>query len=166
MRSLWRGLVFSVFSVLFTIVATSHPQAETPACSPGSVLLRGDWGQARFSVDLAETAQDRARGLMFVESMPSSHGMLFVYPRPGRVSFWMKNTLIPLDMIFADGDGVVQRVHENAIPGDLTSIPGGRDIQFVLEINGGMADRLGIDEGTEMRHPAITADTAVWACAS
>lgn len=164
MRSLWRGLVFSVFSVLFTIVATSHPQAETPACSPGSVLLRGDWGQARFSVDLAETAQDRARGLMFVESMPSSHGMLFVYPRPGRVSFWMKNTLIPLDMIFLDATGTVRSIHHNAIPGDLTPIPGGEGILAVLEINGGLARSLGLTVGSQMRHPAFAADLAAWPC--
>jgi hypothetical protein len=78
----------------------------------------------------------------------------------------MKNTLIPLDMVFADGAGVVQRVHENAIPGDLTGIPGGANIQFVLEINGGMADRLGIGVGSEMRHPAIPDEVAVWSCAS
>ncbi|SDI04701.1 DUF192 domain-containing protein [Lutimaribacter saemankumensis] len=164
MRSLWRGLVFSVFSVLFTVVATSHLQAETPACSRGSVLLRGDWGQARFSVDLAETAQDRARGLMFVESMPSSHGMLFVYPRPGRVAFWMKNTLIPLDMIFLDATGTVRNIHHNAIPGDLTPIPGGEGILAVLEINGGLARSLGLTVGSQMRHPAFAADLAAWPC--
>ena len=103
---------------------------------------------------------------MFVESMPTMTGMLFVYEREQTVSFWMKNTVIPLDMIFADGAGVVQRVHENAIPGDLTGIPGGSNIQFVLEINGGLADQLGIDAGTEMRHPAIPQQTASWACAS
>ena len=143
---------WSVLSVVLVFVASPLVAAEAP-CREDVVYLRGDWGNAR-------------QGLMFVEEMPTMSGMLFVYDREQTVSFWMKNTLIPLDMIFADGDGVVQRVHENAIPGDLTSIPGGRDIQFVLEINGGMADRLGIDEGTEMRHPAITADTAVWACAS
>ena len=156
---------WSVLSVVLVFVASPLVAAEAP-CREDVVYLRGDWGNARFSVDVADTPDLRSQGLMFVEEMPTMSGMLFVYDREQAVSFWMKNTLIPLDMIFADGDGVVQRVHENAIPGDLTSIPGGWDIQFVLEINGGMADRLGIDEGTEMRHPAITADTAVWACAS
>jgi uncharacterized membrane protein (UPF0127 family) len=118
------------------------------------------------SVDIADTPELRSRGLMFVENMPAMHGMLFVYDREQPVSFWMKNTLIPLDMIFADSSGVVQRVHENAIPGDLTGIPGGSEIQFVLEINAGMSDRLGIDAGTEMRHPSISDDTAAWPCAS
>ncbi|MFN3157067.1 DUF192 domain-containing protein [Marivita cryptomonadis] len=130
------------------------------------MYLRGDWGSARVSVDIADTPELRSRGLMFVENMPAMQGMLFVYEREQPVSFWMKNTLIPLDMIFADASGVVQRVHENAIPGDLTGIPGGSEIQFVLEINAGMADRLGIDAGTEMRHPSISDDTAAWPCAS
>ena len=155
----WFGL-----SAVVALVATQTIAAET--CQDDTVFLRGDWGSARFAVDVADTPAERSQGLMFVESMPTMSGMLFVYEREQRVSFWMKNTLIPLDMIFADGAGVVQRVHENAVPGDVTSIPGGDDIQFVLEINGGMARRLGIDAGTEMRHPAIPDETASWACAS
>lgn len=153
---------WSVLSVLLALVS-SPVTADTP-CQEDIVYLRGDWGSARFSVDVADTPELRSRGLMFVEKMPTMTGMLFVYERAQTVSFWMKNTLIPLDMIFADDAGVVQRVHENAIPGDLTSIPGGSGIQFVLEINGGMADRLGIDAGTQMRHPAILGETAAWAC--
>lgn len=155
---------WSVLSGFLAIVASTA--AADPACSDDVVFLRGDWGSARFSVEVVDTPESRGRGLMFVESMPTMSGMLFVYDREQSVSFWMKNTLIPLDMVFADGSGVVQRVHENAVPGDLTSIPGGSNIQFVLEINGGMADRLGIDVGTEMRHPAIPDEIASWACAS
>lgn len=138
--------------------------ANTSSCADTALYLRGDWGTARFTVDVADTPAARSAGLMFVDHMPTMHGMIFVYDRPQPVSFWMKNTLIPLDMIFADEQGVVQRVHENAIPGDLTSIPGGDAIQFVLEINGGMADRLGIDAGSEMRHPAISQAQAAWSC--
>ena len=156
---------WSVLSVVLTLVASPGFSGDAP-CRDDVVYLRGDWGNARFAVDVADTPELRSRGLMFVKNMPTMSGMLFVYEREQTVSFWMKNTLIPLDMIFADGAGVVQRIHENAVPGDLTSIPGGRDIQFVLEINGGMVERLGIDEGTEMRHPSIATDAAVWACAS
>ena len=67
----------------------------------------------------------------------------------------MRNTLIPLDMIFADGAGRIARVHAMAVPLDETPIDGGEGIQFVLEINGGMADRLGLPPGAQMRHPAI-----------
>ena len=155
----WIGL-----SAALAIIASQAVAEEV--CRDDTVFLRGDWGSARFTVDVVDTPESRSRGLMFVEDMPTMAGMLFVYERAQSVSFWMKNTLIPLDMIFADEAGVVQRVHDNAVPGDLTSIPGGSGIRFVLEINGGMAERLGIDPGTEIRHPAIPAETASWACAS
>ncbi|MCR9155809.1 MAG: DUF192 domain-containing protein [Rhodobacteraceae bacterium] len=155
----------SFLSIVLLCVASSAVADEAP-CRDDTVFLRGDWGNARFAVDVADTADLRSRGLMFVEDMPTMSGMLFVYDREQTVSFWMKNTLIPLDMIFADGAGVVQKVHENAVPGDLTGIRGGSNIQFVLEINGGMADRLGIEAGSEMRHPSIQDEIAVWACAS
>ncbi len=76
--------------------------------------------------------------------MAKSAGMLFLYEQPQRAVFWMKNTLIPLDMIFADATGVVRHVHANAIPHDETGIDGGADILAILEINGGLAARLGI----------------------
>ena len=127
-------------------------------CADDKVTVRGDWGQATFTVAVADDAAERAQGLMFVEELPLLGGMLFVYERPQAVSFWMKNTLIPLDMIFAAPDGTIERVHANAIPGDLTSIPGGDGIQFVLEINGGVAARLGISEGDLMQHPSFGED--------
>lgn len=134
------------------------------ACAPDSLELRGPHGVARLHVELADTAEERARGLMFRAELPMSAGMLFAYDRPQPVNFWMKNTLIPLDMIFADHAGRVSRVHENAVPGDETPIPGGDGVQFVLEINAGMARRLGVVAGTALRHPAISADQAAWPC--
>ena len=133
------------------------------ACDLERVDLRSELGQTRFSVEVADTPRERSLGLMHRETMPRSAGMLFVYDKPQPVSFWMRNTLIPLDMIFMDKRGVVQRVHENAVPLDETGIDGGDGIQFVLEINGGLAGRLGIVEGAELRHPAIGADAA-WPC--
>lgn len=132
-------------------------------CAEDKVTLRGDWGQATFTVVVADDAQERAQGLMFVESMPTLSGMLFVYDQPQPVSFWMKNTLIPLDMLFAGADGMILNIHENAIPGDLTPIPGGDEIQYVLEINGGLSRRLGIAEGDLMQHPSMGSD-AILAC--
>lgn len=134
------------------------------ACSLSSVDIRGPFGQARFSVEIADDPQERAQGLMFRESLPMSAGMLFIYEQPQELSFWMRNTLIPLDMIFIDSAGVVQHVHHNAIPHDLTPIPGGRGIA-VLEINGGLAARLGIGKGSEIRHPAIKNEKVAWPCA-
>lgn len=134
------------------------------ACDPARVDLRGDWGQARFSVELADTAETRATGLMHREWMPTMAGMLFLYDEAQRVGFWMKNTLIPLDMIFMSPDGVVQRIHENAVPLDETIIMGGDGILAVLEINGGMARTLGITPGSHLRHPSLDQSLAAWPC--
>ncbi|MDF0599491.1 DUF192 domain-containing protein [Psychromarinibacter sp. C21-152] len=120
--------------------------------------------RARFSVEIADDPAEVARGLMHRESMPKSAGMLFIYPQPQTTHFWMRNTLIPLDMIFIGADGVVRKVHENAVPLDETPIFGGDDIQYVLEINGGLAGMLGIDAGDELRHPAVDQDLAAWPC--
>lgn len=140
------------------------PTASMAACSVDRLDLRGPAGQQRFTVEVADDGAERAQGLMFRENMPMSSGMLFVYEEPRNASFWMKNTLIPLDMIFADARGVVTRVHANAVPGDLTPIDGGEGVQFTLEINGGLAARMGIVEGAELRHPAIPQETAAWPC--
>ncbi|WP_245904225.1 DUF192 domain-containing protein [Roseicyclus mahoneyensis] len=147
-----------------TFAALVLPHAAEAACSEDRLEMRGDFGIVRFRVVIADTPQLRARGLMHVPEMPRMSGMLFVYERPQSVSFWMENTLIPLDMIFADETGLVRRIHENAVPLDRTSIPGGDGIQYVLEINGGMAATLGLSEGDQMRHPAIVQDIAAWPC--
>ncbi|WP_245306263.1 DUF192 domain-containing protein [Roseovarius aestuariivivens] len=134
------------------------------ACRDDQIHLRGDWGQARFTVDVADDNAERAQGLMNVEEMAQSAGMLFVYDRPRVVRFWMRNTLIPLDMIFADRKGIVRYVHHEAEPLSEDLIYGGNNIQYVLEVNGGLARQLGIARGSEMRHPAIAGDEVAWSC--
>jgi uncharacterized protein len=133
-------------------------------CAPDAAELRGPGAVMRFSVEVADDNAERAKGLMFRESLPTSGGMLFVYESPRRASFWMKNTPLPLDLIFMDATGTVTRVHENAVPFDTTSIDGGDGVQFVLEINGGLAARLGLGPGAVMRHPAVGQATAAWPC--
>ncbi len=134
------------------------------ACRPDVVELRGGFGSARFSVDVADDDQERAQGLMNVPSMPASQGMLFLYERPQRATFWMRNTLIPLDMVFVGEDGTVRHVHENAVPLDETTIDGGPGIVAVLEINGGLAGAIGIAPGAELRHPGMDQSLAAWPC--
>jgi uncharacterized membrane protein (UPF0127 family) len=148
--------------MLAVMMHASPAAADT--CAENRVDLRGPGGEARFTVEVAATPADRARGLMNRPRLGASRGMLFVYDQPQRVSFWMENTLIPLDMIFLGADGVVRRVHENARPLDRTGIPGGDDIQYVLEINGGLARRLGIAPGSALRHPSLDQDLAAWPC--
>lgn len=126
--------------------------------------LRGDFGQAAFNIEIADDDSERSRGLMFRESLSASAGMLFVYDTPQRAVFWMRNTLIPLDMIFADETGTVTFIHENAVPLDETPIDGGNGVKFVLEINGGLSSRLGLEVGNQIRHPSIDQTKAVWPC--
>ena len=141
---------------------TAAPAAA--ACREDVAEFRWDGGKARFTVEIADDTSERATGLMFREKMPAGSGMLFVYPGTQPVSFWMKNTLIPLDMAFIDETGRVAGVHANAVPGDLTAIPGPGPVRMVLEINGGLAARIGIAEGAELRHPAVDQAQAVWPC--
>ena len=147
-------------SLILSLVTAA---AQAAGCAPGIVELRGDWGEARFSVEIADEPEERARGLMFRESLPAGSGMLFLFERPHEASFWMKNTLIPLDIIFIGERGRVLRVHSNARPRDETPIPGGAGVKAVLEINGGLAGAIGIAAGSELRHPAFGADAA-WPC--
>jgi uncharacterized protein len=145
-------------------LALPLPALAEAACAPDRLDLRWPDGRESFAVELADTGEERAQGLMFRESMDPGSGMLFVYESPRQAQFWMKNTLIPLDMIFADATGTVTRVHSNAIPGDLTPIDGGSGVALVLEINGGLAERLGIAPGAQMRHPSVAPDLAAWPC--
>ncbi|MGL4234886.1 DUF192 domain-containing protein [Tabrizicola sp.] len=138
--------------------------AAEAACATDRLDLRWTDGRESFAVEVADDAEERARGLMFRTELAPASGMLFVYESPRRVGFWMKNTLIPLDMVFADATGTVTKVHSNAVPGDLTPIDGGEGVQFVLEINGGLAEKLGIGPGAELRHPAVPTAMAVWPC--
>jgi hypothetical protein len=147
-------------ALVFCLV-TSAAHAD---CRPDTIEVRGQGGVTRFTIEVADTNAERSQGLMFRENLPASAGMLFIYDSPRRASFWMKNTLIPLDMIFADKTGTVTRIHENAVPGDQTSIDGGPGVQFVLEINGGLARRLGVAEGSALRHPAIDQSVAALPC--
>jgi uncharacterized protein len=148
---------------LAAMVVPGFAVAEA-ACSPDRLDLKLPDGRESFAVEVADNDEERGKGLMFRPSLPKASGMLFVYEDPGRRKFWMKNTLIPLDMIFADQTGTVTYVHANAVPGDLSPINGGEGVRFVLEINGGLAATLGIVPGTVLRHPAIPSDLAVWSC--
>ena len=157
----------AVLLALITLDGAAGAALAAQGCSGARVDIRapvqsGQSGRESFAVEIADTPDSRAQGLMFREALAPDAGMLFIYETPRRAEFWMKNTLIPLDIIFADSEGRVITVHENAIPGDLTPIPGGEGVRFVLEINGGLARKVGIEVGSEMRHPRIT--DAAWPC--
>lgn len=165
-------LVATLVALLWAVSpqgAAAQTGASAPtagACSADMLDLRDDDTQLRFRTEVMDTPETRAQGLMFRESLPRFSGMLFVYDAAGPVSFWMENTLIPLDMLFFDGAGVLVRIHENAVPRDRTAIFGGEEIRYVLEINGGLTRALGIDLGAELRHAALAQDAAAWSCAA
>lgn len=138
--------------------------ATAQACSQDRVLVKGSFGEAQFVIELADEPAERGRGLMNRVSMARSAGMLFVFEQPQAVAFWMKNTLIPLDMVFTDRSGRIVHIHENAIPLDETPIPGGEGVYAVLEINGGMSSMFGIKAGDALQHPAFSGGPAVFPC--
>ena len=148
-------------AVILSAMAAGPALSE---CSESVVDIRWPDGKARFAVEIADDAAERAEGLMFREALPSSAGMLFIYPEPEPVAFWMKNTLLPLDMLFIDATGTIRKVHANAVPGDLTPIPGEGPTRMVLEIRGGLAAAIGIAPGAELRHPALDQGLAAWPC--
>ena len=145
-------------TALVLVLSAGAGAAQT--CAEDHVTVIGDFGRARFSVAIADDEAERAQGLMNVPEMPTMTGMLFVYEAPRPASFWMRNTLIPLDMLFAGADGTILNVHPRAVPLDETPIFGGDAVQYVLEINGGLAARLGIEAGDVLQHPAIGPEAA------
>lgn len=151
----------SLLTAITICMTASVAKADT--CSLDAVDLRWDGGASRFTIELADDPEERAKGLMFRKQLGRFAGMLFAYPTEQSVSFWMENTLIPLDMLFFDSKGVLQNVQENAVPLDRTSLFGGDNIQYVLEVNGGVVQKLGIKIGAELRYPLIKEDAA-WEC--
>ena len=112
-------------------------------------------GDYRFNVEVVDTPESRAQGLMFRTELADDAGMLFDFKEEREVSFWMQNTLIPLDMIFVGTDGVIDTIHVNARPQDVTSIPSEVPVQFVLEIPGGRSVEIGLKPGDTMEHDRV-----------
>lgn len=111
------------------------------------LVVEGESLCHRFDVWLALSRRQQMRGLMFVREMPDTSGMFFIYPRERDVSIWMRNTYIPLDIIFARADGVISYIEASAETMSDRSIDPGENSRFVLELNGGMTARLGISPG-------------------
>ena len=128
------------------------------ACSDeGRLVLHSSTGDYSFNVDVVDTPESRAKGLMFVQELADDAGMLFDFKEERPVSFWMRNTFIPLDMIFVGADGVVKNIHVNARPHDVTGIPSEGPVQFVLEIPGGRSVEIGLKPGDTMEHDRVGA---------
>ncbi|WEF22994.1 DUF192 domain-containing protein [Paracoccus sp. S3-43] len=159
------GLAALVLSAAFAVSA-----AAQIACAPDRAIFQTDGGPVAFQVELADDEAERAQGLMFRKALPQGTGMLFIYDTPRPVSFWMRNTYIPLDLVFLDERGVIRHIHRNARPLDETPIPGAAPgdpdpyRQVILEIGGGEAARLGLAVGQAMAHPRLHRDLAELPC--
>src|SRR6266699_776682 len=106
-----------------------------------------------FAVEMAVTPEEQAKGLMFRRELPEGQGMLFDFRHEQPTSFWMKNTYVPLDMIFIRADGRIARIAENTVPLSEALVPSGWPVRAVLEVNAGMARKLGIAPGDRVAHP-------------
>jgi len=117
------------------------------------LIIHAGGSTYKFEVELATTPAEREQGLMYRKSLAPNAGMLFLYPDEQQVAFWMRNTLIPLDMLFLKADGSIARIAHNAVPLDETPISSNATVKAVLEVNGGTAQALGIKEGDKVDYP-------------
>ena len=113
-------------------------------------------GTVTFTVEVATDPKTQRDGLMYRKTLPEQTGMLFIFEGEVEHFFWMKNTLLPLDMIFIRADGIIHHIHEKAIPLDETPISSQGKVMAVLEINGGEAEKLGLKPGDRVNYPAFT----------
>ncbi|WP_137754094.1 DUF192 domain-containing protein [Sphingopyxis sp. L1A2A] len=143
MRALLTALALSL-AVPITGCSQDASEAERAQTIPVTIAAKGQ--AHRFNVEVARTDAEQDQGLMFRTSLPADGGMLFPFAKPRIGSFWMKNTLIPLDMIFIRADGSIDRIAENTIPESLEPVVSGGEVSAVLELAGGTAARLNIDE--------------------
>jgi uncharacterized protein len=127
--------------------------AQLQSFETSSLVIVGAHGRHRFTVELAQTPEQLQQGLMFRPSLAPDAGMLFDFKAPTVATMWMRNTLIPLDMLFVDAVGTIVAIRARAIPGSDTIISAGVPVRAVLELNGGTAERLGIDPGDRVLYP-------------
>jgi uncharacterized protein len=139
-----------------TTTATREPLSDYPRVA---LVIESSGKRLPFKAWVADTPARREQGLMFVRRLGATEGMLFLFPADTSTAFWMKNTLIPLDLLFIRRDGTIARITANAKPMDLSPLPAGEPVLAVFEVAGGTAARLGLRAGdrlvTEALRPAI-----------
>ncbi|WP_136657201.1 DUF192 domain-containing protein [Nitratireductor sp. XY-223] len=140
-----------VIALLYLVLASGASVAND------RLQVTTETGTYDYTVELALTNGERAVGLMHRQWMAPDAGMLFRFDTVQPVSMWMRNTLIPLDMIFIRPDGTVANVHRNAEPLSERIIRSAEPVLFVLELNAGDADRMGLKPGDRIAHPIIKA---------
>lgn len=146
--------ICGVLALAFAALAPERPQAQqaAPAAGLEPLTIVSASGRHEFQVEVMRTPEQRARGLMHRQFMPADRGMLFDFKRTEPVAMWMQNTYISLDMLFIRADGTVARIAERTEPLSTRTIPSGEPVLSVLEINGGVAEKLGIKAGDKVEH--------------
>jgi len=127
--------------------------AQTPAFERTTLSIETAQGRHPFDIELALTSAQQSQGLMFRRKMAADAGMLFFHQRERVATMWMRNTILPLDMLFVATDGRVVHIAERAVPQSLTTISAGRPVRAVLELNAGTVRRLAIKSGDRLIHP-------------
>lgn len=150
LRPAFTGLVLVFALVLWTPAVAQQQKLNFATGTVKVVKQRG--GRHTFNVEIARSPAQRRQGLMFREKLAADAGMLFDYIKPQPISMWMKNTYIPLDMMFIDRDGIITHIAERAVPYSLQPISSNGPVRAVLEVNGGIVSRFQIQVGDEVRH--------------
>lgn len=152
----------TVFAATMALAGSAAALAQTGPLEDLAAFPRGklEIGEGKkvkhtFDVWLADNPGRQAQGLMFVRALPDMRGMLFVHESPRPISMWMKNTYIPLDMVFIDAHARIQQIVEQTTPHSLDIIRSNEPALAVLEIAGGEAKRLGLHAGQTVAHPAL-----------
>jgi uncharacterized membrane protein (UPF0127 family) len=143
----------------FSATACADPQPPEKPLPRTTLAIDTAAGEARFDVEVAADWRSQEYGLMNRKSLPRNSGMIFDFGTPSMTSFWMKNTLIPLDMIFIRSDGTISSIAPDAVPMSLDSIKSVEPVRAVLEINGGEAAKLGIYPGQKV-HSTVFGNAA------
>ena len=146
MKSL-RMYAFALSAAAIAAAANADPMDVTPLSITSEETVH------TFSVEVADDSDEISFGLMERESMDPDKGMLFDFNPPREPAMYMKNTLIPLDMLFIAEDGTIEMIARNTVPGSLRTISPGVPVRAVLELNGGQAANLGIQPGDSVQHP-------------
>jgi uncharacterized protein len=153
-----RLAVFSISWILLFPVWAGSPESRADNFSVSWIEVVADGAAHRFTVEVARTPDERAQGLQHRENLPADHGMLFDFGSEGAVAMWMRNTPIPLDMLFVTAAGEIAGIAERTEPYSLATIASPAAVRYVLEVAGGTADRLGIAPGDRLRGPPLHTD--------
>ena len=127
-------------------------------CGDGLEVIELIVGGNPLVVEVAKTRDEQARGLMFRKTMSDDHGMLFPYESDRRLSFWMKDTLIPLSIAFISADGIIKEIHDMK-PGSLKEVVSSQSVRYALEVNQGLFMRLGVQVGDRIEFPDADSST-------